>query len=203
LNRFLDNVRDGKCPKELFLPRREYANCSSLFPRKNYDNEKAYLEAIADYVVTRAIPLYKDERDKVVREKVIGPLYSAEAIAKQLATEERLDGKIDKDAMSIGRLKTMQGMIFEGRQMGLIIEHEPVKQINLPAQIEYTPPDQPPTGETAPPPAQSEAAEPPQMEAVTSPPIQPEVAASEPQQPHQTESPLTEPPTEELPKTAS
>jgi hypothetical protein len=176
LNRFLDGVRGGKSAKELCLTDREHAVCSSLFPRKNYDNEKAYLEAIADYVATRAIREYKDERDDVIREHVIGPLYSNEAIAKQLPVEERLDGKIDKDAISIGRLKTMQVMIFGDRQMGPIIEHEPVKQIDLPAQIGSTQPDLPTPGEVGPSPGDSERAGPRQTEVIDSPPIAPDSA---------------------------
>ena len=72
------------------------------------------------------------ERKKMTKEYVVDQFCDDKVIAAELDLEERIDAKIDKDILSLGRTKTMQAMGLGRRQGGPVIEHEPTKEIESP-----------------------------------------------------------------------
>jgi hypothetical protein len=130
LIKFLEDVEAGKPISELKLPAKWRDGYLKHFPRKNYDSDGAWREALAD-AVSALLEIMFVERQKRTKERVVKQC-DATAIAGELALEERIDAKIDKDIMSLGRMKTMQSMGLGRRRNGQAIEGESMKQVDSP-----------------------------------------------------------------------
>jgi hypothetical protein len=98
-----------------------------LCPRKNYDNDSAWLTALA-----RLICDLLDE--KILREgqeRTIDEEMSGEAFAdREQSFEERIDSKIDRDIKALGQIKTMKAIGIGQRRAPITVE--PLKQIESP-----------------------------------------------------------------------
>jgi hypothetical protein len=128
---FLEDVEAGKPISQLKLPVEWQIHCDKYMPRKNYDSDEAWLKAVTHLVhslLERLAPL----RGKFTKEKVVDRFTDESEIAKELALEERIDAKIDKDIVSLGRMKTMQSMGLGRRPKEPALEHESLKQIDSP-----------------------------------------------------------------------
>jgi len=66
---------------------------------------------------------------KYTRENVIDYFSDPDVITKELAFEERIDAKIDKDIVALGRIKTMKSMGLGRRH---VVVDQPVQQIDSP-----------------------------------------------------------------------
>jgi hypothetical protein len=72
------------------------------------------------------------EKGKMTNERVVNQFCDQKVIAGDLALEERIDAKIDKDIVALGKMKTMQAMGLGRRQGGPILEQELTKKIESP-----------------------------------------------------------------------
>jgi hypothetical protein len=96
-------------------------------PRKNYDDDRAWLSAVTDTIV--------DIMEEKIVEKSRMPsidesLSDAKLAERELAFEERLDAKIDKDIKQLGQIKTMKAIGIGKRRAS--VTDEPLKQIDSP-----------------------------------------------------------------------
>ena len=128
---FLEGLEEGKPISEITLPRTWRDIFKQDYPRKNYNSDEAWRKAINVWV-TWLIDKLTTEMGKITKERVVNRFCDEKVIAEQLALEERIDAKIDKDIVALGRMKTMQAMGLGRRQGGPVIEHEPTKEIESP-----------------------------------------------------------------------
>ena len=78
---------------------------------------------------------------KFTKEQVVDRFSDPDVIAKELDLEERIDAKIDKDIVSLGRMKTMQSMGLGRRRKEPVVEDASTKQIESPP-LQPEPPDE-------------------------------------------------------------
>jgi hypothetical protein len=131
LLKFLDDVDDGKPRSELKLPKRWFEYCKERYARKNYDSDDALLEAVYKEVDSISNTLLF-HCGKASEQVITDPLCSHDAIARDLALEERIDAKIDKDIVALGRMKTMQSMGLGRRRKEPASEDQAIEQIDSP-----------------------------------------------------------------------
>ena len=99
-----------------------------LAPRKNYESDSGWLAAVSDLIVGLL------DAHLVTRSNTpsIGDVLSDEDLSeRELAFEERLDAKIDKDIKQLGQMKTMKAIGLGNRRTAAA--NEPSKQIGPPA----------------------------------------------------------------------
>ena len=128
---FLEGLEEGKPISELTLPVKWRPMFGKTCPRKNYDSDEAWRDAIETVVTVLIEELMIDLGNKT-KEYVVDQFCDDKVIAAELALEERIDAKIDRDIVSLGKMKTMQAMGLGRRQGGPVIEHEPTKEIESP-----------------------------------------------------------------------
>src|SRR5262249_55488679 len=75
------------------------------------------------------IPEFEALHRKITKEQVIYQFTDPDVIAKELALEERIDAKIDRDIVALGRMKTMQSMGLGRRH---VVVDQPMKQVGSP-----------------------------------------------------------------------
>jgi hypothetical protein len=100
----------------------------STVPRKNYESDTAWKEAVGDLICNTL------EKNIVRKGDVqsIAEVMSHEVFAnRELDLEERIDAKIDKDIVALGRMKTMKAMGIGKRRDA--DANELPKQIESPA----------------------------------------------------------------------
>jgi hypothetical protein len=109
IGKFLEGAAEGKPLTELRLPAHWVKFCKEKFPRKNYESEEAWRTAVTEEVfkIGESVVLHGE---KIIRQVITDPLCDPQAIEAELALEERLDAKIDRDIVALGRMKTMQSM---------------------------------------------------------------------------------------------
>jgi hypothetical protein len=145
---FLEGAEAGKPISELKLPRRWLAALKKDVPRKKFDSDEAWHKKLVEVVNELFFELVA-ERGQNTKELIVNRFCDEKVIAEQLALEERLDAKIDRDIVSLGKIKTMQAMGLGRRQGGPVIEHEPTKEIEAPpVQPEQAPPVRPAVAES-------------------------------------------------------
>lgn len=107
--KFLQGAEEGKPLTELKLPAHWVEFCRKHFPRKNYESDEAWRSALTDGVfeISTVVVL---EGKKKLQAAFTDPYCEPQAIEADLALEERLDAKIDRDVVALGRMKTMQSM---------------------------------------------------------------------------------------------
>jgi hypothetical protein len=121
----------GKVVSEQDLPTRVSKWWTRFFsehvPRKKYQTDSEWSGAIiacVDYSYNTFVRI----RSEIP--KVGEVFYDPAFIEKALAFEERIDAKIDKDIVSLGRMKTMQAMGLGRRRNGQA--NEPLNQVDSP-----------------------------------------------------------------------
>jgi hypothetical protein len=140
-----------KLSSDLRLPVPKRDHFERTLPREKFRSDAAYREAIAEAVVRW--------------------FCGHKIILDELAVEERLDAKIDKDLAALGRMKTMQ-------QMGLGRRHVVIDQTATPVDAPEAPVELP-AGQVGGP---SDQVEVPTSQ-VESPPLAPELAGVDGGQP--------------------
>jgi hypothetical protein len=141
LAQFLEDVDAGKPLSEARLPADAFDTCKRYYPRKDCASDAEWLEKLA-YAVVMMINVLDEERKIFIKENILGDrFYDEKEIAPELALQERIDAKIDKDIVSLGRMKTMQSMGLGRRRKELVLEDVSVKQIESPP-IQPEPPDE-------------------------------------------------------------
>jgi hypothetical protein len=128
---FLEGAEAGKPFSELKLPKRWVAALKKDIPRKKFDSDEAWHKKLVEAVNELFWELCA-EQGQNTKELIVNRFCDEKVIAEQLALEERLDAKIDRALVALGRMKTMQAMGLGRRQAGPLIEHEPTKQIDSP-----------------------------------------------------------------------
>ena len=93
-------------------------------PRKNYDSDAAWLYALSDSMEGLLIAISKAQADLPSVEGALGDEPLAE---RELAFEERLDAKIDRDIKQLGQMKTMKAIGLGKRRTAT--PGEPPKQV--------------------------------------------------------------------------
>jgi hypothetical protein len=133
----LEDIESGRPVSEqdllARLPRRWAMHYKKYIPRKSFDTDSAWLITITARM--------EDLVDELVglgygRPKIGEQFCDAAFIEAELALDERLDAKIDKDIVALGRMKTMQAMGLGRRRNGQAIEGEPMKQVDSPPMHE-------------------------------------------------------------------
>ena len=114
LIKFLEDVEAGKQISELRLPKKWAEFYRKHFPRKDYESDAARLEMVS-VAVGEALEALFDRRGKLTKELVVKRFCDERVIAEELALEGRIDAKIDRDLIALGRMKTMQQMGLGGR----------------------------------------------------------------------------------------
>jgi hypothetical protein len=136
LTKVLEDEESGVPITEQDLPDKIGAQWATYFkkniPREKYDNDGDWLSAVADKI--------SDELDELVihrsKSLTIEEDSSQEEFAeRELALEERVDAKIDKDIMALGRIKTMKGIGIGTRSASvknIPLQNDTLKQIESP-----------------------------------------------------------------------
>lgn len=93
-------------------------------PRKNYDSENAWLSALSDSMVGLLEAILQLQADLPPVDERLGDEPLAE---RELAFEERLDAKIDRDIKQLGQTKTMKAVGLGRRTIAA--PDKPPKQI--------------------------------------------------------------------------
>jgi hypothetical protein len=139
LQKFLDDVRAGKPKSELKVPH-EWANILSTYgPRKDDESDDDWRQPLAS-VVAEVREQLINQRGELARVAVVTWFCHEDAITAELALEERIDAKIDKDIVALGRMKTMQAMELGRRRNGQAIQDEAMKHVDAPSmQAEGSP----------------------------------------------------------------
>jgi len=140
LKRVREDLDSGKSISEQELSQRLPEGYAEFYakhrPRKLYDSDKAWSEAVVtslDWFIERL------ELLPGLLPKVKAELCDPSVILAELEVEERLDAKMDKDIMAIGRMKTMQQMGL-GRRRDEQKNNEPMKRVDSPpTQVEGLP----------------------------------------------------------------
>jgi hypothetical protein len=136
---FINDVKAGKPISELKLPREVLDRLNKVYPREKYDSERAWLDTLVSAVVDVEIDGAEHVHRELTKEHVINHFTDPDVIAKELALEERIDAKIDRDIVALGRLKTMQSMGLGRRH---VVVDQPMKQVgSLPIQPESPRPE--------------------------------------------------------------
>jgi hypothetical protein len=139
----LEQIESGEPPlseKDLLtkLPKSWVAFFKKNVPRKKYDTDSDWLAAVAENI---SDPLEKwfveHATTPTIEEELVD--FNGRTFAKNLALEERIDAKIDKDIVSLGRMKTMQSMGLGRRRKEPASEDQSVEQIDSPP-IQSEPP---------------------------------------------------------------
>src|SRR5262245_23199499 len=126
---FIKDVKAGKPISELKLPREVRDRLNKFYPREKYDSERAWLDTLVSGVADVEIEGAEHVHRELTKERVINHFTDADVIAKELALEERIDAKIDRDIAALGRLKTMQSMGLGRRH---VVVDQPMKQVGSP-----------------------------------------------------------------------
>jgi len=118
----LEDTESGTLTEENLLSRADAIG--KEHPRDEYDNDRAWLDAVALAIM--------DALDKhIIAERKISPIsdeMAAGAFAdKEQASDERIDAKIARDLKQLGQIKTMKA-IGLNRPRG-VVTTEPLKQI--------------------------------------------------------------------------
>jgi hypothetical protein len=135
LGKFLEDVEAGKPISELKLPHEWASFFKEHYPRENYDSDDACLKALSN-AVGYLWELLLDRRGKFTKEVAVNHFCYASVIAGELALEERIDAKIDRDIAALGRMKTMQGMGLWRRQISetsVQAKGKPLREIDSPS----------------------------------------------------------------------
>jgi hypothetical protein len=142
LGKFLDDVRAGKPKSELKMPQ-EWVNILNKYDaRKDNESEDAWIQRLAG-VVAEVREQLISQRGELANGAVVNSFCDEDAITAELALEERIDAKIDKDIVALGRMKTMQSMGLGRRRAGHEIEGEPIKRVvSEPIEDEEWPDDE-------------------------------------------------------------
>src|SRR5262249_2618688 len=90
--------------------------------------DDAWLKKVKSFVQGLLEKLFS-VHGKYTRENVIDYFSDPDVITKELAFEERIDAKIDKDIVALGRIKTMKSMGLGRRH---VVVDQPVQQIDSP-----------------------------------------------------------------------
>jgi hypothetical protein len=149
--KYLESPEAEKLSSDLRLPVPKRDHFERTLPREKFRSDAAYREVIAEAVVRW--------------------FCGHKIILDELAVEERLDAKIDKDLAALGRMKTMQ-------QMGLGRRHVVIDQTATPMDAPEAPVELP-AGQVGGP---SDQVEVPTSQ-VESPPLAPELAGVDGGQP--------------------
>ena len=97
-------------------------------PRKNYNDDSAWLSAVIDKIDDQLLKLsYTMITTSKIEEEFSDELF----VVRELAVEERLDAVNDKVIKRLGQIKTMKAMGIGTRHASVI--KEPLKQIYSPA----------------------------------------------------------------------
>jgi hypothetical protein len=132
LTKFVADVLAGKSLSQVRLPKEAFDHFKMHYPRKDSDSDAAWLAKLANAAVV-AIEVLFEERYKFTEENIVDDRFCDEkAVVAELALQERIDAKIDKDIVSLGRMKTMQAMGLGRRRNGQTITDEPPKQVGSP-----------------------------------------------------------------------
>jgi hypothetical protein len=99
-------------------------------PRKNYDSEEAWLDAIRNLICS----ILEQQPHKSAIERALRPLdedFADEVFAdRELSFEERIDAKIDRDLKLLGQIKSMKAIGIGQRRT--TVTPAPLKQIEAP-----------------------------------------------------------------------
>jgi len=129
LGKFLDDVRAGKPKSELKLPSRWVNVFEQYDARKDNESEDDWVQRLAGVVAEVREGLIS-QRGGLANAAVVRSFCDEDAITAELALEERIDAKIAKDVVALGRMKTMQSMGLGRRRTGQEIEGEPLKRVD-------------------------------------------------------------------------
>jgi hypothetical protein len=132
LTLFLRDVAEGKPLSEVRLPKAAFDICKKSYPRKDSDSDAAWLATLANAVGMMLEVLF-EERKIFCEENILEDrFYDEQAVAAELALEERIDAKIDRDILALTRMKTMQSMGLGRRRKEPALEDVPIKQVESP-----------------------------------------------------------------------
>ena len=135
LEKFSNEVRAGKPKLEIKMSSGWRDIFLKYNPRKENESDEDWLKRLADVADGLRALLTEKRGDQA--EFIVQALFSDEkAIARDLALEERIDAKIDKDILSLGRMKTMQEMGLGDRFRAMANLHadgRPLKKIQSPS----------------------------------------------------------------------
>lgn len=93
-------------------------------PRKNYNSDSAWLSALSNSMEGLLIAILNAQADLPSVDERLGDEALAE---RELAFEERLDAKIDRDIKQLGQMKTMKAIGLGKRTTAT--PGQPLKQI--------------------------------------------------------------------------
>jgi hypothetical protein len=142
LIQFLEDVDAGKPLSEARLPAYAFDTCKTYYPRKDCASDAEWLGKLAN-AVGMMIKVLVEEREIFIKDNILGDrFYDEKEIVPELALQERIDAKIDKDIVSLGRIKTMQSMGLGRRRKELAVEDASIKQIESPPTQSELPTDQ-------------------------------------------------------------
>lgn len=99
---FIDEVEAGRPISERDLPTRWASVLREAAPRQKYNSDSAWRAHVLANV--------KWLSEQLIISEELGEICDPRSILDELTLEERLDAKIDKDIVALGRMKTMQAM---------------------------------------------------------------------------------------------
>jgi hypothetical protein len=126
---FINDVKAGKPISELKLPRESLDRLKKAYPREKYESDRAWLDTLVSAVVDVEIDWAERVHRELTEQHIVNRFSDADVIAKELAVEERIDAKIHRDIVALGRLKTMQSMGLGRRH---VVVDQPMKQVGSP-----------------------------------------------------------------------
>jgi hypothetical protein len=130
LQKFADSVRAGKPRSKLTLPAPLAAIVWTNNPQKLNESDDEWRQRLAGVADELREALINQPGE--LAQTAVETLFCVESLDAELAREERIDAKIDKDIVALGRMKTMQAMGLGRRSDVYAQEYESTKHLDSP-----------------------------------------------------------------------